>query len=108
MAANTGECIRGTLDRPQAGQALMGFTRFEGWVVSNSDDPLKLEVRIGNRAVPDSPQRFRRPDVDQAFPELAPDNPRPGFFVPVHTRDYPDGQYTVTLLARTTDDWQVI
>src|SRR5262249_40257035 len=108
MGANDGECIRGTLDRPQAGDSLTGFTRFEGWVITDGDGPVSLELRIGSRAVPDSPQRTLRADVGQAYPELAPDNPRPGFFVPVDTRDYPDGQHTVTLLARSTDDWQVI
>jgi SAM-dependent methyltransferase len=108
VADESSDRIRGALDWPQAGQVLTGFTRFEGWAVADNGDPVSLALRVGSKTAPDSPQRVRRTDIELAFGERTPDNPRPGFFVPVDTRDYLDGPYPITLLGRTMGDWQVI
>jgi SAM-dependent methyltransferase len=106
--AAVGRHIEAVLDRPQPGDVLTGFTRVQGWAIADGIDPIHLSLKIGESLVSDPPQRFARPDVHQAYPSFSGNNPWPGFFIPLETRDYPDGPHIISLVARKSDDWQTI
>src|SRR5438876_194962 len=93
--------FHGRLDCPAVGEHVHGQLEIAGWVLTQPDVPLQLEVTLDGQPVPGTLPWCPRPPVAAAHPRLAEDNPTPGFVVSdIDVTPYGCGRRVLTVTAR--------
>jgi hypothetical protein len=99
----------GGLDSPKDNQVVFGVLDVYGWVITAPSSETGIEITINGAPIHSVRiARTSRPDVAQAYPELAEQNPTPGFSIPLNTLGYPVGTSILKWIAWNTDVYKII
>lgn len=83
------------LDWPSAGSTINGITNIRGWYLDGSG-VAKIDIILDGIIIGQAAYGYSRPDVQNAFPEYY--NGNAGFQYSLDTRNFTDGQHTLTII----------